>query len=84
MQAYIKAVDVCLSVDVEDELSEIDVSSLILAGKYDEISLLDKQRMLHEKIKKSELIVFDDAKHNLLVGKNNEKILRILNEFLKK
>lgn len=77
-KAYIKAVDVCLNVDVEDRLSEIDVPALILAGRYDEISLLDEQEILHKKIRNSKLIVFDNVKHNLLIGENNEKILNIL------
>ncbi|WP_407421169.1 alpha/beta fold hydrolase [Methanobrevibacter sp.] len=83
-QAYIQAVDVCLNFNVENELSEIDVPTLVLAGKYDEISLLDSQIDLKSKIKDSKLIVFDDVKHNLLVGRNNEEILDILKSFYKK
>ena len=37
-QAYIKAIDAVLTFDVEEELSLIDVPSLIMAGKYDEIT----------------------------------------------
>lgn len=80
--AFVKAVDVCLNFNVESDLSEIDVPALILAGRYDDISTLDMQKNLHSKIKDSKLIVFDDAKHNLLVGKNNDKILDILIDFL--
>ena len=83
-QAYIQAADACLDFNVEDELSKIDVPTLILAGKYDKISLLDLQMDMKSKIRNSELIVFDDVKHNLLVGKNNEKILNILKNFYKK
>lgn len=83
-QAYIQAADACLDFNVEDELSKIDVPTLILAGKYDKISLLDSQKDMGSKIRNSELIVFDDVKHNLLVGKNNEKILNILKKFYKK
>lgn len=77
-QAYIKAVDACLDFNIEKDLSDIDVSTLILAGKYDDITLLNSQKELQSKIKKSRLIVFDDVKHNLLVGKNNDEILGIL------
>ncbi len=83
-EAYIKAADVCLSFDIEEELSDINVPTLILAGKYDEISRLSMERELQGKIKNSRLIVFDNVKHNLLVGENNHKILDILREFLKK
>lgn len=82
-EAYIKAVDTCLNFNGEDDLSKIDAETLILAGRYDDISRLDIQNELSNKIKNSELIVFDDAKHNLLVGKNNEKVLKILRDFLK-
>ena len=77
-QAYIQACDAGLDFDVEDKLSQIDVPTLILAGKYDEITVLESQKELQRKITNSKLIIFDDVKHNLLVGKNNEKILNIL------
>ena len=77
-QAYIRAIDACLAFDIEDGLSKIDVPTLVLAGKQDEITSLESQKDLRGKIKNSKLIVFDDVKHNLLVGKNNEKILDLL------
>lgn len=80
-EAYIKACDVCLNFDDEKNLSKIDIPTLILAGKHDEISTLEIQKEMQRKIKNSQLIVFSDVKHNLLVGKNNEKILRILEDF---
>ena len=80
-KAYVKAVDACLNFDAEKDLLKINIPTLLLAGKYDDISTLDIQKDLHVKIKNSKLIVFNDVKHNLLVGKNNEKILNILKEF---
>lgn len=82
-RAYIKAIDACLDFDVEERLSEIEVSTLVMAGKYDEITPVDIQKDICIKIRNSRLMVFDDVKHNLLVGQNNMKILDILNEFLK-
>lgn len=81
-KAYIKAVDACLNFNAEEYISEIDVPTLILASNRDEISKLNMQKELSDKIKNSELIVFDNVKHNLLVGKTNENILFILKEFL--
>jgi pimeloyl-ACP methyl ester carboxylesterase len=81
-QAYIQAIDACLDFDIENELSDIDIPTLILAGKHDEITSLKSQKELQGKIKDSKLIVFDDVKHNLLVGKNNEKILNILKKVM--
>lgn len=82
-QAYIKAIDACWDFDVENELSKIEIPTLILSGKHDEITPALIQKDICGKIRNSELIVFDDVKHNLLVGKNNEKILIILKEFFK-
>lgn len=84
VEAYLKACDACLRFDVEDRLSEITQPVLILAGRYDEITLLKYQESLHEMIENSELVVFDNVKHNLLVGKNNGVIVDILNKFYKK
>ena len=81
--AYIKAIDACLNFDIGDELSNIGVPTLILAGKYDEITSLKSQKELHGKIRNSRLIVFDDVRHNLLIGENNEKILNILKKEFK-
>ncbi|WP_405294686.1 alpha/beta fold hydrolase [Methanobrevibacter sp.] len=82
-EAYINAVDVCLNFNAEKELSKIRVPTLILAGKYDEIYTLSMQKELCDKIENSQLVVFDDVKHNLLVGKTNAKILSALKEFFK-
>ena len=82
-EAYIKAVDACCEFDVDEDLAKINIPTLILAGKYDEIFLPEMQADFKNKIKNSRLIVFDDVKHNLLVGKNNIKVVEILNEFLK-
>ena len=56
VEAYTKAVDACLTFDVENELSSIDVSTLILAGQYDEIFPLKMQIEFQNKIKNSKLI----------------------------
>lgn len=84
VEAYIKATDACLDFDVESRLSQICIPTLVLAGRYDEIVLMNYQKSLHNDIKDSKLIVFDNVKHNLLVGKNNAKILSILKNFYKK
>lgn len=84
VNAFIKAVDAFLNFDVENELPKIDIPTLILAGRHDDIFPLSTQEELQGQIENSRLIVFDDVRHNLLVGKNNEKMLSILNEFYKK
>ena len=83
-KAYIKAIDAFADFNIESDLSKINVLTLIMAGKYDDITLLSSQQELKEKIMGSKIIVFDDVKHNLLIGKNNEEILGILKKFYKK
>ncbi len=83
-EAYIKAADACLNFNAEKHLSKIKVPTLILASRHDEISTFDMQMELCRKLKNSKLIDFDNVKHNILVGKNNEEVLKILKEFYKK
>ena len=82
-KAYIESVDACLLFNTFDKLCEINCPVLILAGSYDEIVLLNMQENLHDSIKNSKLIIFDNVKHNLLVGKNNSEVLSVLRVFLK-
>jgi len=84
INAYKKAVDSCLSFNVESQLSKITVPTLILAGKYDRIFPLIIQENLSQKIDGSRLIVLDNLRHNLLVGKNNIEIISMINDFIKK
>lgn len=84
VDALIKAVDVCLNFNIEKDISKIHVPALVLAGKYDGIFPLESYINLQNQIENSKLIVFDNAKHNILIGKNNEKILKILKDFYKK
>ena len=79
-KAYIKAINACLNFDVDESLANIDVPTLILAGSHDEVTTLKSQKDMQNKIKDSKIIIFDKTKHNLLVGKNNEKILNILKQ----
>ncbi|MBQ2666472.1 alpha/beta hydrolase [Methanobrevibacter sp.] len=84
VDAFIKAVDVSLDFNIENEISKINVPTLVLAGKYDGVFLLESHKDLQRQIENSELIVFDNVKHNILIGENNEKILDILKSFYKK
>ena len=81
VQAFIKAIDVCLTTDLEKELFKINAPTLILAGEYDMISPLTTQENIKNNIDNSKLIVLKDVKHNLLVGKNVKIILDILKNF---
>lgn len=79
-----KAILACLEFDVVNDLKKIDVPTVILAGKYDKIVTLNQQKELKSNIDNSELIILDNLKHNLLVGKNVRKIIDLINDFLNK
>ena len=81
LQAYSKSVDVCLSFNVEDKLHYIEVPTLIIAAKYDDFTLQSMQQELHDKIRNSKMTVFDNVKHNILIGKNIEKLSDMLINF---
>lgn len=70
--------------NVTDRLSEIEVPTIVMAGEEDNLTDLDIQKKISDNIKDSELIVFENTKHNLLIGKNIEKILNIIDDFMSK
>ena len=83
VEAIKKAILAVNDFDIWDFLTEIDIPTLIIMGKYDEIFLPEDAADLSNQIKNSRLIVLDNLKHNLLVGKNVVKITDILDEFVK-
>ena len=81
VDAYIKAIDACLNYNVEDKLSQINAPTLILAGKYDELTLPSMQKSLKKQIKNSRMITFNNVKHNILIGENINKTGNIMKKF---
>lgn len=69
---------------VKDELKNINSPCLILAGADDEITTVSMQETIHKNIKNSKIVVFEDTKHNILLGKNISKVNNLIKEFLKK
>ena len=55
---------------------------MILAGRDDDIISLKLSEILNDNIKNSQLMIFDDTKHNLLIGKNISEILELMRKFL--
>lgn len=68
--------------NITDELNQIDVPTLVLAGKKDDLTDLETQKKISDNIKDSELIVFENTKHNILIGRNIEEVLKIINDFV--
>lgn len=70
--------------NLTDRLNEIKVPTLVIAGEEDNLTDLDIQKKISDNIKGSELIVLENTKHNILIGRNIEKVLNIINDFMKK
>ena len=68
--------------NITDRLSEIDVPTIVIAGAEDDLTDLDTQRKISDNIMDSELIVFENTKHNILIGRNIEEVLKIINDFM--
>jgi proline iminopeptidase len=66
--------------DVTDRLSEIGVPTLILGGEHDE-AMPQHMRDVHERIRGSELVVFEDASH-LCFYEKREEFMGAVNDFL--
>jgi L-proline amide hydrolase len=65
--------------DVMPRLSEIDIPTLFLAGRYDEI-VPDHVRDEHEQVAGSEFILFEDTAH-LPFEEERERCMAALNDF---
>jgi proline-specific peptidase len=68
--------------DILGRLSEIEVPTLFLAGRYDEI-LPDHVRAEHEQVAGSEFILFEDSAH-LPFEEERERCMAALNDFFER
>lgn len=72
------------SFSITDKLNTIDAPTIVIAGSDDELTDLELQRKIYDNIDNSEMIILEDTKHNVLIGKNISRILDIINEFMLK
>ena len=79
-----KGINAGYGFDLTDKLNEINAPALVIAGEEDNLTSLDIQRKISDNIEDSELIVLKKTKHNILIGRNIEKVLNIINEFMSK
>ena len=70
--------------DITDKLNTINAPAIIIAGEEDNLTDLDVQKKICDNIKGSRLIVLEKTKHNILIGRNIEKVLKIINDFMLK
>ena len=79
-----KGINAGYGFNLSDKLNEINAPTLVIAGEEDNLTTLDIQRKISDNIQDSELIVLEKTKHNILIGRNIEKVLNIINEFMSK
>ena len=65
------------------ELYKINCPTLILTGEDDDITPINLQKRINDNIKDSKIIIFPNTKHNILIGKNRDKVIELMEEFLK-
>ncbi|MBO5840496.1 MAG: alpha/beta hydrolase, partial [Methanobrevibacter sp.] len=70
--------------NLTDKLNEIKAPTLVIAGEEDNLTDLEIQRKISDNVEDAELIVLERTKHNILIGRNIEKVLNIINEFMLK
>lgn len=75
-------IDAGINFNVTDDLSKIKCPALILVGRDDDIITLELSEIMNSNIEDSRLIIFDDTKHNLLIGDNIPEILELVRQFL--
>lgn len=81
-KAIENGIDIGVDFYITDKLKCLNHPALILAGRDDEITHIDLSRILNENIENSQLIIFENTKHNLLIKRNMAEIIKILREFL--
>ena len=79
-----KGINAGYGFNLTDKLNEINVPTLVIAGEEDNLTNLEIQEKINDNIENAEMIVLEKTKHNILIGRNIEKVLNIINEFMSK
>ena len=70
--------------NITEKLNTIEAPTIVMAGAEDNLTDLDTQKKISANIKGSELVILENTKHNILIGRNIEKVLSIINDFMLK
>lgn len=82
LEAIANGIDMGMDLNITDQLCEIDNPTLILSGREDDLISQDLTDIIKDNIKNSNAVVFDNIKHNLLVGKTVSEILKLIRQFI--
>ena len=69
--------------DVINDLVEITIPTLVIAGRYDWITPVSENYIIHEKITDSSFHVMVNSSHNVFVDEQDE-FIKLVSEFLAK
>ena len=64
------------------EMSEIECPTLILHGEKEDLSPMYHAEHMKRSIKRSELLLLEDGKHTLQMGRTSKQFNRLVEEFL--
>ena len=82
IKAIENAIDIGAEFNVTGQLSKIARETLILYGRDDDIVSLNLANILKENIGDSKLIIFDNTKHDLLIGDNIFEIAKLIRQLI--
>lgn len=83
MNGLLNAVKACSNFNVTNDLKKIEKPTIIFSGDEDQLTKLEVQEIIQKNVKNSELVVFKNTKHNILIEGNIEKALDLIKKFLK-
>jgi pimeloyl-ACP methyl ester carboxylesterase len=72
----------CLQIELKDDLSEIDVPSLIIAGSEDTFTPPHHGIFISNNLKQGKMVIMEGVGHNLLV-EQPEKTHSLIKDYLK-
>lgn len=82
IQGIMNGIDAGTKFFITNDLSKINMPTLIIAGEDDELTPVHTQEKLHKHIKNSKFYVLKNTKHNVLIKENTEIILKLIKELL--
>ncbi len=76
--AIARATEACLNFNLKDEISKIDLPTLIISGKEDIFTPLPLAEQIHKSIRGSQWKIIDHVGHNLYIEKPKEMVEAVL------
>lgn len=81
-RAIENGIDIGVDFHVTDKLRYLSCQALILAGKDDILTSTKLSQIMNDNIEDSQLVIFENTKHNLLIDRNMSKIVELIRGFI--